>query len=571
MKFIEISFANIKSEIERFLRQEHNKASLIYSPASPFGQVLNVLQNLHSLSFLYLKNAIKGFDLSDPNSNNSRIIRNSAIIAGHEPGRAISSTGTLKLVVKSGIDLQTELPGGRITISNRSVLRNITNGLDYSINLGQDSITYLVNSNSQIFTPIIQGKFRNTTFTGSGNINQTLQINANSVENVENFNVEVLVNGENWEIKRALYDMIPDEKACVVRTGFNGGIEVIFGNKNFGAIPPVGSIIRVIHLITNGSSGNIFRRTPNDWRIIDDILDGFGNPIEVSNIFDVLIFNDINYGAEQESTLFTRNILPISSNNFVLGLPSQYAYQIKKLGVFSHVNAYEDNSVVYIVATPNIKLFKNRNADYFNVSTNAFTLDQYEKSKIERYLKSNGNIQLTRKFRIDSPKLSYYIMNVFIIRYSDSNDDVIKAQITERVSEYFLNFNRLDRIPKSDLVSLISSINDVHSVDVQFISRKNEDYHKANKQRVEQKVLLSESTLAPSLVETDSNYLPNLTLGLDPVLGDIIFEPSEIPIIRGGWYDRNGVFFSNSLDTSGLKSLNIIKKGVVDSKNRNNF
>jgi hypothetical protein len=162
-------------------------------------------------------------------------------------------------------------------------------------------------------------------------------------------------------------------------------------------------------------------------------------------------------------------------------------------------------------------------------------------------------------------------MNVFIIRYSDSNDDVIKAQITERVSEYFLNFNRLDRIPKSDLVSLISSINDVHSVDVQFISRKNEDYHKANKQRVEQKVLLSESNISPSLVETDSNYLPNLTLGLDPVLGDIIFEPSEIPIIRGGWYDRNGVFFSNSLDTSGLKSLNIIKKGVVDSKNRNNF
>ena len=52
---------------------------------------------------------------------------------------------------------------------------------------------------------------------------------------------------------------------------------------------------------------------------------------------------------------------------------------------------------------------------------------------------------------------------------------------------------------------------------------------------------------------------------------DIIFEPEEIPIIRGGWYDRNGVFFSNSMDTNSLKSINIIKKGVVDSKNRNNF
>jgi hypothetical protein len=37
--------------------------------------------------------------------------------------------------------------------------------------------------------------------------------------------------------------------------------------------------------------------------------------------------------------MFTKNILPIASNNFVLGLPQQYAYEIKKLGVFSHVNA----------------------------------------------------------------------------------------------------------------------------------------------------------------------------------------------------------------------------------------
>jgi len=55
------------------------------------------------------------------------------------------------------------------------------------------------------------------------------------------------------------------------------------------------------------------------------------------------------------------------------------------------------------------------------------------------------------------------------------------------------------------------------------------------------------------------------------VLGDIIFEPNEIPIIRGGWYDRNGVYFSNSLNDMSLKSINIIKKGVVDAKNRNNF
>ena len=75
----------------------------------------------------------------------------------------------------------------------------------------------------------------------------------------------------------------------------------------------------------------------------------------------------------------------------------------------------------------------------------------------------------------------------------------------------------------------------------------------------------------PSLVQVDPTYQPNLTLGLDPVLGDIVFEPNEIPIIRGGWYDRNGVYFSTSMNDMSLKSINIIKKGVVDSKNRNNF
>lgn len=571
MKFVEISFANIKGEIERFLRTEHNKANLLYSPASPYGQILNVLENLHQLSLLYLKNSIKQFDLSEANSVNTRIIRNAAIFAGHIPGRAISATGNLKLVVKSGIDLESELPGGRLTITNRTALRNNTNGLFYSANIGQDKITYIVNPNSQIFIPIIQGRFKTVTFTGSGQPNQTYQVTTKATEEVENFNVEVLVNGETWALKKHIYEMIPNEKACVVRTGFNGGLDVIFGNGGYGSIPPISSTIQITHLITNGQDGNIFRRTVNDWRFVDDALDGFGNTLDISKVFDVLIFNDINYGANSESIIFTKNILPIVSNNFVLGLPQQYAYEIKKLGVFSHVNAYEDNSIIYIVATPNIQLFKNRNADYFNVSTNAFILDNYEKSKIDKYLRTNGNIQLTRRYRIDSPSLSYYIMNVFVIRYSDSNDDSVKAQIIDRVSQYFLNFNRIDRIPKSDLVKELSDIKDIHSVDIQFICKKNEDYHKANLVRTENKVSLSESSINPVLVEADPNYRPNLTIGLDPVLGDIIFEPNEIPIIRGGWYDRNGVYFSNNLNDISLKSINIIKKGVVDAKNRNNF
>jgi len=570
MNFIQISFNNIKAETERFLRQEHSKASLLYSPASPFGHILSAIQNYQQLSFLYLKNALRGFDLSLPNSNNPKIIRNAAIFAGHSPGRAISSTGTLKLAVKSGIDLETELRGGRVTLKNRLLLKNNTNGLFYSLNLGQDKITYQVSTTTQIFLPIIQGRSKETKFTGKGEINSSYQVALKGNQNIENFNVEVLVNGQYWIVKKHLYELLPSEKSCVVKTGFNDGIDVIFGNGGFGKIPDIGSTIIIKYLVTDGSVGNIFRRTPNDWTFVEDALDGFGGTLDVTSIFDILIFNDINFGSDKESVKFTKNLLPIASNNFVLGLPQQYAYEIKKLGVFSHVNAYENDSIIFIVATPNIRLFKNRNADYFSVNITAFELDDYEKSKLDKYIRGNGNIQLTRKYRIDSPKLSYYIINVFIVRYSDVNDDSVNAQITDIVSEYFLDLNRISRIPKSDLISSLAGLNDIHSVDVQFISKKNEDYHRNNKIKSDNKLAASESRIAPIGTEIDPDYQPDLAVGLDPVLGDILFESEEYPIVRGGWYDRNGVYFSPDIKDTNLKSINIIKTGVVDSKQRSN-
>jgi hypothetical protein len=569
MNLTEITFDKVKAEIELFLKQEHSKADLLYSNSSPYGQILSVIENLYQLSLLYLKNSIKQFDLSDPNSYNQRIIRNAAIFAGHIPGRNISSTGTLKLTIKTSADISKDIPGSRITLSNKQALKNKTNGLEYAINLGADKFTYKISTNSQFFIPIIQGKWERQNFTGTGNENQTYQVNIRgNIKDVENFNYEVFVNGEYWSAKKHIYELLPDEKSCVVRTGFNSGIDIIFGNSGFGMIPTIGSIIEVNYLISDGSIGSIFRRTSNDWVFIEPALDGFGNTIDISNFFDISIYTDINFGADKESTQFTKNILPIASNNFVLGLPQQYAYQIKRLGVFSHVNAYEKYGTIYIVATPNIKLFKNQNSNYFTIDKRAFELDNYEKSKIDLYLRTGGNIMLSKRYQIDSPVLSYYVMNIFIITYSDSQDDSTNAQIYEKVSDYFINFNRLDRVPKSDIISIISSLNDIHSVDVSFICKKNEDYHKEQLIQVQNKKNTFASKEALKLVRPDVNYDSQTSVGLDPVLGDIIFEPNEIPIIRGGWYDRNVIYYSDDIDDKGLKSINIIKKGTVDSNNK---
>jgi hypothetical protein len=133
--FSSISFTNLKIEIENYLRAEYNKASILYSVSSPYGQILSIVENLHQLSILYLKNTINQFDLGIANNTNERVIKNTAILAGHIPFRSISASGTLRFVVKGGVDLDRELPSGAITLTNRLTLKNNTNSLFYSINL----------------------------------------------------------------------------------------------------------------------------------------------------------------------------------------------------------------------------------------------------------------------------------------------------------------------------------------------------------------------------------------------------------------------------------------------------
>ncbi len=564
MLFSELSFERQKAEIELYLKEEYKKANLLFTNASPYGQILTVLENLHQLSTLYLKKAQNNFDLTQDLTNNPTAIRNAAILAGHIPTRAISATGTIKLKLKGGFISEEEIAGERLTLFNRSLLRNKTNNLFYSVLLGSESKTFKVTNSSEIILSVIQGRWERRTFTGTGSPMQTFSLDLRGLRQVENFNYEVFVNSQMWETKKHLYDMMPDERACVFKTGFNGGADIIFGNGGFGEIPAIGSIIDIDYLVSDGAAGSIFSRVPNDWVFVDDFFDGSGEPINVENIFEVVYETDLNFGADAESIDFTRSLLPISTNNFVLALPQQFAYEIKKLGVFSHVNAYEKDEVIYIVATPNIKLFKNKNVNYFTIDIEAFKLDDLEKNKIQSYLKSNGNIVLSSKITISSPKLSYYICNVFVMIYEDALEEVVNAQIYDAISDYFLDFKMLDRVPKSDLVvSLKSSISEIHSVDISFISKDTEDYHRQNtllQQNATNPYTLSQNRLSQV---PQPGYEPNKTIGLDPILGDIIFQANEIPLIRGGWRDRNDIYFSDDIDGSGLKSVNVVYKGKV--------
>jgi hypothetical protein len=99
--------------------------------------------------------------------------------------------------------------------------------------------------------------------------------------------------------------------------------------------------------------------------------------------------------------------------------------------------------------------------------------------------------------------------------YTDS-DDSVNAQILDKISEYFLNLSRIDRIPKLDIIRELSTISDIHSVDVQFLCKNNEDYHSENMKT--DKVSKYDSSYNVDISNSiNNNYDPSSTIGIDPV------------------------------------------------------
>ena len=544
----QITYSKLTDEINYYLQTLYNKGSITFSSSSPHGHIVNVLKSMYQSLFLQIKIIISSYTLSDNNLTNANIVKSGAITAGHVPTRYISATGILRFKLK--MSNNTNFANNQVILSNKMRLRNVTNGLEYAVDLGgRDNFIIDTINNTNFYINIIQGKWEVASFTSDGTKNQSFQVNPPSnLKGIEHFNIEVYVNDEKYETVYGLYDLLDSEyKGVIIRTSFEGGIDIIFGGDGIGYIPPIGSIIQVKYLLSDGDNGNIFRRTSNDFDFIDQAIDGIGNTIDMKNSYDTYIFSDINFGSNGESIEFTKAMLPMVSSNFVLATPTQYAYHIKKLGIFAHVSAYADNNGwVNILAVPNIRLFRNNNEDYFNLSQNAFTLDSTEIKKIDQYLKKGGNIQLTKRYRIIQPKLSYYVMNIFYISYSDVVETTIQTEVANAISDYMLNLKRANTIPKKDIMDIINQLNIFDSFDLNFISKKNEDYH--------------------SDIFTNPNYVDKGTVGINPLLGDIVFEDNEYPIISGGWYDRNQIYYDKDMSYAGLKTINFINKGTVDRK-----
>lgn len=604
--FIELSYSKLTQQLEKWLKDVYKRSDKTFSHSSPSGMIMHVQKYLFTNNMMYLKNALSQIDIEK--SGNELAIKNQARVSGHNRSRSISATGTIKLRLKVGISVSEKINGGKIVINNHTLLKNKTNNLFYSIENG-DSIknVYNVNSYSDIYLNLKQGKYEEQNFTGTGEKNQSLSVVVDKDQTIDNFSFSIYFNGTPLKIVDSLYDMLPNEYACYTRTGFDGGLDIYFGTGDFGFIPTIGSEIIVNYLLTDGSIGNILNNIVNDFKFEDDVFDEDGNSLNMDDLFDVLIHDDINFGVDGESLTFTKSVIPHVSRNFVLATPEQFIYHLKRLNMYSKVNAYnlldENNynnnkyidkfiydtfgtsvdvddvrnnmrryfptiydNQIYLYLIPKIKNYFIGDYNYFNIPFDVFYLDDQEKEKALNYLKMMGNISITTNVIIIQPKISLYVINVYVRRYNkrDSRDN-IRNNLIDVISDYFIDNERFDRIVKSDIIKTIKNdIDSVDSVNIEFVCKKNEDYHREGSKSMDSNYNLLEdevSIIKDRRVYTKTQYNKNAMLGLDPVQGDIVVDKDELPVLRGGWYDRNGVYYNDVPSSNGLSSVNIIWTG----------
>ena len=549
----------------QYLQRQYDQAGEVFTPASPFGQILTVVANLGELILFYIEAVATELNIS--RARNIESIYGLSRLTGHDPTRGISAQGIIGLRLNTSAAVSVD--GDFVQILNYVALEVGQNSLSYFIKFDSDYIRLEKSTTAFSNVQLIQGEIEDQTFTGTGEPLQSY--NLTTKDPTDQYMVDVYVDGKLWKNANSLYDMNNGEEAVMVKTSVNGGLTIFFGNNQFGQPPALGSIIKVTYVKTRGSAGNIGGKNL-DIKFKDPGTDSQGNEVDLNEVLSLNIVRNPMFGSDSEDPQFTRLIAPYQSNSFVLANPNNYIYYLSKYDYFSFIDAYntkddqylDDDNIVYLFLIPDVAKKITSDQDYFSVPQDEFTLNPDEKEMVYEILNKSGRQIITAEVRINDPIIKKYALNI-ILRYVEGFDkEAIHSSVREQLSTYFTYINRRDRIPISDIISIIENVDGVDSVNVFFISEENEKAIREGFYEVptygtdpitDQRVLIETKK-----VEIKEGEDPQL--GLDS-FGDIVIGPEDLAIIRGGWEDRNGTEFEEIPNKQGISSLNIFFKGTI--------
>lgn len=563
---IRIKASEIYEDAYEWLQKVYDQSKVVFTPASPFGQVLSVLSNIAELILYYIEASISELNINKARSADS--IYGLAQLTGHNAFRGSCARGMISLRINNEND---EIEGNYLEIKNKTKLYIEDNGLPYFLNLNNDFIR--LSKQERIFqnVEIIQGEIETQTFTSTGDSLMSFSVVTKMF--TDNELIKVFVNGEEWKKEESIYDMNANSESFTAKTSINGGINIFFGNGEFGKIPPEGAEIVVEYVKCDGYNGNLNGNIMT-IKFEDYGTDYQGNEIDLNETLTVKIIHAPTFGSNAENREFTKLMAPHASKSFVLANPDNYIHYLSKYDMFSFIDAYntkedeylEDDNVVYLTLVPNVTKKITDTKDYFNLPIEDFSLSENEKEGVIDLINRSGRQLMTSEIVINDNVIKKYALNIAVRYFENYVKEDISSAIRKKLNTYFLNIQRRDRIPKSDIVALIENIEGVDSVNVFFVSEENEKAIRDGFYTVP--VYKNDPYTGISTWVYDKKVV--LKEGEDPNLGfdnfgDIKLARTEIGIIKGGFFDRNGNYYEEYPTETGIGNLNIFFLDTVDN------
>lgn len=602
-----IRFNELYDDAMRYIKSIYALNGREFTVASPFVQIVTVLMHLGRMILFYIENSIT--ELNIRTAYHPRSVQGLATLTGHMPSTGISARGTLYM---TGINDGSHT-GQEVIIQNYTKIRNNSNGLIYRIVLPSNSMRLTVGAHdTKIEVSIIQGDVQYQRGTGNGEPLQSLSFTNKANTYIDDFFVNVYVNGEHWESVASILDMTYKQKACIVRPNMSNAVDVFFGTGVNGAIPPAGASIICEYITGAGFDGNIVNDEQNNyWEFVDNGYDENGDYIDLNSIYALNSASDVTFGTSGESYEMTRRLAPHMSRNFVLANEVNYRTFLSKLNIFSNIKVFsgfrtysdtkaevdyenaklnyssikenylsqinltgknsraalelydqvveakktldlakrvyneaqEDDNVIYMYLIPDVTKRLSENENYFTCPQKAFLLSDDEKEGILNLIENSGQKMLTVENRIVDPIYVRFAINIFVQIWSEYDFNAVKSAIVGAVSEYLISNGRRDRIPISDIISVVENVEGVDSVNAFFDADK------------DNAVYYGEGNYG---IDTYGDII--LERNMKGVFGNNVYTTDLYPLFRGPFVSPEGIEYSDSLD-SLVSPINITLRG----------
>lgn len=525
-----IKYQELWDDAVSYVKKTYKAVSKAFTPASPFGQILQVVLHLGRMILYYIEDSITGLNIRTAYRPDQ--IRGLAQLAGHQPGRPISARGAIDITY---YDQGDGLSGSICYIPNKTEIVSKINGCTYTILFGADNAKMTMRPGNHVKASIIQGKVKVQSATSNGMPLQSFNFIEKNYHEIDQYYLNVYVNGQPWDTVDSLLDLGFGQHGVVVRSGMNGGIDLFFGNGSMGAIPPEGAVILAEYIVSDGAIANLTKEYANAedaWEFAGKGYQNDGTEIDLNTYFHIKCTTDVIFGTQSEDITLTQLIAPNTSRSYVLANELNYKYFFKKMNMFSDieviqgtsnrtgmtilnmayqqaassyqtyleeynnlVSVYGENSdevkltkemldyaqqvkeyteqrmadqkyvdnTVYIFLVPDIRKRISKNQNYFTCEESVFTLSPDEKNNIINLIDASGQRVITVENKIVDPKTPRFALNVEAKIWDGYAEEDVYSQALDKLSDYFMNVERKDIIPISDIIAIFER--DIQGVD----------------------------------------------------------------------------------------------------------